>query len=85
LEIILAFCFVTLGAIAIGTAFEGYFLKKLRVWENVLLALSGICVFIPNPITRTAGLAFLGFFLLKQVLQARQEKPFEKNIPQGEN
>jgi len=85
LEIILAFCFVTLGAIAIGTAFEGYFLKKLRIWENVLLALSGICVFIPNPITRTAGLAFQGFFLLKQVLQTRQQKALQTNKPQGEN
>ncbi|HDZ91214.1 MAG TPA: TRAP transporter fused permease subunit [Deltaproteobacteria bacterium] len=85
LEIVLAFCFVTLGAIAMGTAFEGYFLKKLRIWENVLLALSGICVFIPNSITRTAGLAFLGFFLLKQVLQARQQKALEKTKSQGEN
>ena len=77
LQIFVSFCFVTLGAISIGVAFEGYFLKKLRVWENALIALSGICIFIPNPITRAAGLAFQVIFLVKQIIQRRQGRVSE--------
>ncbi len=85
LAIITTFCFVTLGAISIGIAFEGFFLTRLRVWESVLLALSGICVFVPNPITRGAGLVFQAIFLLKQVSQARQSKILSKDASYGGN
>ncbi|MBL6967157.1 MAG: TRAP transporter fused permease subunit [Desulfobacteraceae bacterium] len=85
LNIISASCFVTLGAISIGVAFEGYFLKKLRMWEKVLVALSGICIFVPNPITRGVGLAFQAMFLVKQIAQTRPERVSERNIPKGGN
>lgn len=74
LEIIVAFFFVTLGAVTIGSAFEGYFLTNLGKGENILLALSGICVFIPNLITRGLGLAFLAVFLFRHIMQARKTK-----------
>jgi TRAP transporter 4TM/12TM fusion protein len=76
LEIISTFLFVALGAMTIGVAFEGYFFQKLGIWENILLAMSGICIFIPNLITRGLALAFLVVFLLKQIIQARQTKIF---------
>jgi len=72
LEIIMTFFFVTLGAVTIGSAFEGYFLTNLRKGENILLALSGICVFIPNLITRGLGLAFQTVFLYTQIARVRR-------------
>ena len=74
LQIIKTFFFVTLGAISIGVAFEGFLLTKLRRWENILLALSGLCIFIPNPITRAVGLAYQALFLFSQIMRARQTK-----------
>ena len=64
LQIMKTFFFVTLGAISIGVAFEGFLLTELRRWENALLALSGLCIFIPDPITRAVGLAYRPYFCL---------------------
>jgi TRAP-type uncharacterized transport system fused permease subunit len=72
LQIIKTFFFVTLGAMSIGVAFEGFLFTKLRRWENALLALSGLCIFIPNPITRAMGLAYQALFLLSQIMRAKQ-------------
>lgn len=74
LEIISSFFFITLGAITIGVAFEGYFLKALSMWQNILLAASGICIFIPNLLTRSLALAFLAVFLFKHLVQTRRSK-----------
>lgn len=74
LEIISSFFFITLGAITIGVAFEGYFLKALSMWQNILLAASGICIFIPNLLTRLLALAFLAVFLFKHLVQTRRSK-----------
>jgi len=69
LKVIAAFFFVTLGAISIGSAFEGYLLTGMRSWERILLAASGICIFVPNIITRGFGLAFQALFLYTQIHQ----------------
>ena len=69
-----AFFFVTLGAVAVGSAFEGYLFTNNRRWENILLALSGICVFIPNVITRGLGVGFIVLFLLSQIMRVKKSK-----------
>jgi TRAP transporter 4TM/12TM fusion protein len=74
LEIVSSFFFVALGAMTIGVAFEGYFLNKLRIWENVFLAISGICIFIPNFVTRGLALAFLVGLLFRHLIRARRAK-----------
>jgi TRAP transporter 4TM/12TM fusion protein len=74
---ITAFFFVTLGAVAVGSAFEGYLLTNITRWERILLALSGICVFIPNIITRGLGLAFQALFLLTQIIRAKKSRDFK--------
>jgi TRAP transporter 4TM/12TM fusion protein len=70
--IIVTFFFVTLGAVSVGSAFEGYILTKLKQWETALLALGGIFVFIPNIMVRGIGLAVLVFLLVTQIVRARQ-------------
>ena len=72
LQIIATFFFVTLGAVAVGSAFEGYLLTNNRRWESILLALSGICVFIPNVITRGSGIGFIVLFLLSQIMRKKK-------------
>jgi TRAP transporter 4TM/12TM fusion protein len=72
LRIAVTFFFVTLGAVSVGSAFEGYLLTNLRRWESVLLASSGICVFIPNAITRGFGLAFQAVFLCTQIIRTKK-------------
>ena len=74
LDIIKTFFFVTLGAISIGVAFEGYLLTRLKRWENLLLAISGLCIFIPNTLTRAVGLTFQFLFLLSQIVRGRRDK-----------
>ena len=74
LQIIATFFFVTLGAVAVGSAFEGYLLTNNRRWESILLALSGICVFTPNVITRGLGISFIALFLLSQMMRAKKSK-----------
>ena len=74
LKIITDFLFVTLGAISIGGAFEGYILTWMKSWERILLAASGICIFIPNVITRGFGLALQALLLYTQIMRARKPK-----------
>ena len=74
LDIIKAFFFVTLGAACAGCSFEGYFLTHLSIWERILLAVSGLCVFIPNGITRGCALAFQLIFVCTQIIRAGRIK-----------
>jgi len=74
LEIISSFFFIALGAMTIGVAFEGFFISNLSMWENILLAISGICIFIPNLLTRLLALAFLAVFLFRHLIQIRRSK-----------
>lgn len=71
-EVVSTFCFVALGAMTIGVAFERYFLKNLRIGENIFLAISGICIFIPNLLIRGLALAFLAGFTVRHLMQARR-------------
>ena len=82
-QIALAFCFVTLGCICMGTVFERYFLARISVWEMALLVVSGICVFIPNFVTRGTGLLLLGVFVVRQVVAARHKRMGDMNQGQG--
>ncbi len=74
LEILKAFSFVILGAACAGCSFEGYLLTNLKKWERLLLAISGLCLFIPNVITRGCALAFLLLFICTQIIQVRRFK-----------
>lgn len=74
LRILTTFFFVALGTMTIGVAFEGYFLKRLKIWEDILLGASGVCLFIPNPVTRGLALVFLAVFVVRNLMQARQAK-----------
>ena len=73
-EIVSSFFFVALGAMTIGVAFERYFLRALRIWENILLATTGVCIFIPNMVTRGFALAFLAVFLLSHVMKVKRTR-----------
>jgi TRAP transporter 4TM/12TM fusion protein len=74
LEILSSFFFIALGAMTIGVAFEGFFINELSMWENILLAMSGICIFIPNILTRVLAIAFLAVFLFKHLVQTRRSR-----------
>lgn len=73
-DIILSFFFVALGAMTIAVAFEGYFIKDLKIGENIFLTMSGICLFIPNVLSRGLALAFLAVFLFRHLVQTRRSK-----------
>jgi TRAP transporter 4TM/12TM fusion protein len=73
-EIAEAFFFVSLGSMSAGCAFEGFLMTRLRGWERVLLFLGGMSVFTPHGLTRTLGLAFLGFLLCSQTWKWRMAK-----------
>ncbi len=74
LEIFSTFFFVALGAITIGVAFERYFLKPLGIWENIFLAISGMCMFVPRPAPRGLALLFLAGFLFSHLMQIKKAK-----------
>jgi TRAP-type uncharacterized transport system fused permease subunit len=74
LEILSSFFFIALGAMSIGVAFEGFFINKLSTWLIILFAVSGLCIFIPNILTRVLGIAFLVYFLFKNLAQKRKSK-----------
>jgi TRAP transporter 4TM/12TM fusion protein len=74
LQITAAFFFVTLGSVAVGSAFEGYLFAKMKYWERVIVALSGIAVFTPIFITRSLGLVVLASFIFSQILRSRKGK-----------
>jgi TRAP-type uncharacterized transport system fused permease subunit len=78
-QIITTFFFVTLGSVAVGSAFEGFLLTNLKWWERILLALSGICIFIPNIVSRGFGLACQAVLLLSQIRQAKKSKDLKAN------
>jgi TRAP-type uncharacterized transport system fused permease subunit len=58
----------------IGVAFERYFLRDLRIWENILLATTGVCIFIPNMVTRGFALAFLAVFLINHLMKEKKTR-----------
>jgi TRAP-type uncharacterized transport system fused permease subunit len=72
LEIVGAFFFVTLGAVSIGGAFEGYLLTVVNPWERCLLALSGFAVFVPISWTRMGGLIILALIVLGQIIRRKK-------------
>jgi TRAP transporter 4TM/12TM fusion protein len=74
LEILSSFFFIALGAMSIGVAFEGFFINKLNTWVIILFAMSGLCIFIPNILTRVLGISFLAVFLFKSLAQTRKSK-----------
>ena len=74
MQITAAFFFVTLGSVAVGSAFEGYLFAKMKYWERVIVALSGIAVFTPIFITRSLGLVVLASFIFSQILRSRKGK-----------
>lgn len=74
LEILSSFFFIALGAMSIGVAFEGFFINKLKTWVIILFAISGLCIFIPNILTRALGISFLAVFLFKNLAQTRKSK-----------
>jgi TRAP transporter 4TM/12TM fusion protein len=74
LHVISSFFFVTLGAVAVGCVFENFVLTRLKKWERLLLVMAGLCVFIPNILTRGIGLTLLAVFLANQIRRARQAK-----------
>ena len=82
-ETIKAFFFVTLGAVTVGAAFEGHFLVKIRRWENVLLALSGLCVFSPNWVSRGVGLGYQAVFLFMQISRRKRIKAMKRSPIEG--
>lgn len=78
LKIIGGFIFITLSVLSIGVAFEGYFLKELKIREKMLLILMGIFLFIPNFMTRGIALISLTALILNHRMQACRSETKEK-------
>lgn len=73
-EIALAFFFIALGAILVGVAFEGYLLADLKIWERILLALLGLCLFVPHSVARGPALLLLVLLLFRHLNRAWRSK-----------
>jgi len=77
LNVLLTSLFVILGAMSVGVAFEGYFLKRLKMWERIMAALGGILVFFPKPTTRAVGLGILALLTVIQIMHTKRQRPLE--------
>jgi TRAP transporter 4TM/12TM fusion protein len=73
LKVLITSFFVILGTMSIGVAFEGYFLKRLKTWENMMTALGGFLIFFPSTKTRATGLAILLLLAAKQIMQEKRK------------
>jgi TRAP-type uncharacterized transport system fused permease subunit len=62
---------------SVGVAFEGYFLKRLKMWERIMAALGGILVFFPKPTTRAVGLGILALLTAIQIMHTKRQRPLE--------
>jgi hypothetical protein len=56
------------------TPVRRYFLRDLRIWENILLATTGVCIFIPNMVTKGFALAFLAVFLINHLMKEKKTR-----------
>jgi TRAP transporter 4TM/12TM fusion protein len=81
LDIGIALFLVLLGTSAVGIACAGRFFKSLPAWERTLLGISGLALFIPNPILKSIALGLQVLFLCKQFYQWKfQHKPVVQPI-----
>ncbi len=71
-QILSNFFFVTLGSITMGVAFEGFLVTKLSIWKNIVLIISGFCIFIPNQLARLLGLSLLFTFLINHLIHLKR-------------
>jgi len=62
----------TLGLMAFTVTMQGYFLRKLVLWERGLLGLSTLGLLWPNTTFRTLGFLILGSIYAAQKLAARR-------------
>jgi TRAP transporter 4TM/12TM fusion protein len=73
-QILRTFFFVTLGAMTMGVGFEGYLLQRFKLWERVVLCISGLCIFVPHWNIRLPGLIALFYLLISQLLRCRKKQ-----------
>lgn len=77
LNILLASLFIIIGSMSVGIAFEGYFLKRLKMWEKIMMALGGIFVFFPKPTMRAVGFGILAILVVIQIMHTKRQRPFD--------
>jgi len=73
-DILLAFAFVTLGAVCIGVAFAGHLFTGLRPWQRAVLPLAGISMFIPSFVARVAALIVIATVFFIHFIEMRRAK-----------
>jgi TRAP-type uncharacterized transport system fused permease subunit len=63
-----------LSVVALGYAFEGYFMSKLSVVERVLLALGTFCAIFGNTVVVISGIVVVLAVLLLNMIRARSKR-----------
>jgi TRAP transporter 4TM/12TM fusion protein len=67
-EIIWTTASATLGTYALSAAFAGYMLRRNRIWESIVLFVSGFLLIVPEKSTDTVGLVCVVSLLVLQGL-----------------
>lgn len=63
-EIIWTIIFAVAGGVFIASAFSGYLLARIRLWERVVLGMAGIGMFVPSFAVRLIAAAIIILLLL---------------------
>lgn len=61
-----------IGVIGIAAALQNWFLRGCLVWERALMAIGGLCLFIPGVYTDAAGVTCLAIVAINQYFRNRK-------------
>ncbi|MCD2138594.1 TRAP transporter permease [Salinicoccus halitifaciens] len=79
-DIILAVITAVIGIMGIGAATEGWLLKKVTIFERVLLVAGSLCMVHPNFVTDLAGLVILASVYLIQKVTLAKNPELKNNL-----
>src|SRR5699024_148978 len=68
IKFIIAILTAVLGMVAVSSSLIGFFVRKSRIWEGLILFIAGLLLIIPELATSLSGLALLVviWFIQKQ-------------------
>lgn len=79
-DIILAVITAIIGIMGIGAATEGWLLKKVTIFERILLIAGSLCMVHPNFVTDLAGLVILVSVYLIQKVSLAKNPELKNNL-----
>ncbi|SOC41846.1 TRAP transporter permease [Salinicoccus kekensis] len=79
-DIILAVITAVIGIMGIGAATEGWLLKKVTIFERILLIAGSLCMVHPNFVTDLAGLVILVSVYLIQKVSLAKNPELKNNL-----